>query len=78
MDKKEKLVPCPRCQGIGWVLPNGKLCRCCLETSQGMTPGFLPLSEVERLKLTPKSNNGYYYPVPPDDAKRCQRTARKG
>ena len=44
----EKLVDCPRCQGFGYHL-NGKLCLCCVENSQGFTPGQLPEVIVKNL-----------------------------
>lgn len=49
-DKKVELVDCPRCQGFGYH-PNGKLCLCCLEDSQGFTPGKLPVDVIAELGL---------------------------
>jgi len=56
---KEELVDCPRCQGFGYR-GNNKLCMCCcLEKSQGWTPGKVPKSMAE--KLTPLYE---HYPNP--------------
>ncbi len=52
-ENKPELVDCPRCQGFGYHL-NGKLCLCCIEDSQGLTPGQLPADIVKHLKLTPQ------------------------
>ena len=48
--KLEKLVDCPKCDGWGFDRRTDKICPCCLEYSQGFTPGKLPLSIAIKIR----------------------------
>ena len=49
--EKEELVDCPKCDGWGFDRRTDKICPCCLENSQGWTPGKLPKSKVKSINL---------------------------
>ena len=48
--KTNFLVPCPKCEGAGYI--GDKMCLCCVEQSKGWSPGQVPYSKVLEILKT--------------------------